>query len=154
MGKCSGFIPGVRNMSCHNGMRELEKRADRVFSEYVRLRGADGNGYCRCYTCGRVMRWNEAQAGHFISRAKKAIRYNEMNAQAQCSICNLFGRGESALFEKRLIEEYGAAAVEMLKATAKSGGFDEFYFMKQKIAEYREKVKRLKKSKCLCGEGI
>jgi hypothetical protein len=141
-------------MSRHDGMRVLEKKADRAFSEYVRLRGADGNGWCRCYTCGRAVRWKEAHAGHFISRAKKAVRYNEMNAQAQCAACNLFGRGESALFESRLVEEYGAAAVEALKAAAKAGGFEDFITLRETLAEYAGKVKRLKKNKCLCWEGI
>ena len=36
--------------------KKLEKELDGIFSEYIRLRDADDNGWVRCITCGRPIR--------------------------------------------------------------------------------------------------
>ena len=46
----------------------LQQRLDRVFSEYIRLRDANENGFCRCATCGAMWRWQIMQNGHYINR--------------------------------------------------------------------------------------
>lgn len=34
-------------------------KLDRIFSEYIRLRDADNNGYIRCISCGKIVFWKD-----------------------------------------------------------------------------------------------
>jgi hypothetical protein len=129
--------------------RELEKTLDRIFSEYIRLRDADDNGYCKCVTCGNTYHWKEIHNGHFIGRANKAVRYNEINCHCQCVRCNSHRQGEHHLYRLYLVNRYGKEAVERLEYEAMLGGSYDRFWLQQKITEYREKVRRLKAEKGL-----
>jgi hypothetical protein len=129
--------------------RELEKTLDRIFSEYIRLRDADDNGYCKCVTCGNIHHWKEIHNGHFIGRANKAARYNEINCHCQCVRCNNYRQGEHHFYRLYLVNRYGKEAVEQLEYEAMLGGSYDRLWLQQKITEYREKVRRLKAEKGL-----
>jgi hypothetical protein len=132
--------------------RELEKTLDRIFSEYIRLRDADDNGWVRCITCGRAYPWKGTRNlhdGHFISRKVKATRYNEMNNHGQCESCNDFNHGVNHVYRLYLVNRYGKEAVEQLEYEAMLGGSYDRFWLQQKITEYREKVRRLKAEKGL-----
>ena len=127
--------------------RELEKALDRVFSEYIRLRDSDEHGYCRCITCGGIYHWKDCDCGHFISRGKKAVRFEETNSHSQCRKCNRFRSGMWLEYEAAVNETHGPEEAERLKRLAKLGGSLDAFQMELKISEYREKVKVLKKGK-------
>lgn len=63
--------------------------ADRVFSQYIRLRYSDREGNCSCVTCGKKMYWKDAQNGHYRSRSCLKYRFNERNCHPQCYNCNI-----------------------------------------------------------------
>lgn len=92
----------MRNVSQKKALR---KRADRVFSLYIRLKYASKNGYVRCYTCGAVLKVKEMTCGHFYPRGKLGTRYNEDNCRPQCDFCNCFCGGKEEVFQLRLKEE-------------------------------------------------
>jgi hypothetical protein len=52
--------------------------------------------------------------GHFIGRANKATRWDEMNCNAQCPSCNLFKSGNVGEYAVRLISKYGKEEFEKL----------------------------------------
>jgi len=131
------------------GTRELEKILDRVFSEYIRLRDADKNGYCRCITCGKWYHWKNIHCGHFISRAVKSVRFDERNAAGQCLYCNSYNQGRHHVYREKLVGIYGMEEVESLEQKARLGGCYDAYQLRELIAGYRPKVKALKKEKCL-----
>ena len=126
------------------GFRDLEKILDRLFSEFIRLRDADAQGYVQCITCGAIYFWKDIDCGHYISRARQATRYDPMNSHCQCKKCNRFRGGEHDIYEERLVEKYGEESVKELKQKAKLGGNYDTYLLQQMINEYREKVKQLK----------
>lgn len=37
----------------------LQQRLDRIFSEYIRLRDFDFNGYCQCISCVKINYWKD-----------------------------------------------------------------------------------------------
>jgi hypothetical protein len=125
-------------------VKELVPILDRIFSEYIRLSKSDGNGYCQCITCGNIYHWKELHCGHFIGRANKAVRFNEMNCNPQCVRCNSFRNGEHHIYRRVLQEKYSYKAVEKLEHEALIGGSYDIYWLQEKIIEYREKVKILK----------
>lgn len=79
-----------------------------TFSKYIRLRDADENGICTCFTCGRKTVWNKnTDCGHGIPRQHKATKYNEQNNHAQCKPCNGFQGGMREVYKERMDERYG-----------------------------------------------
>jgi len=140
---------GKRKTLAEKGYRELEKILDRAFSEFIRLRDADGNGYVRCITCGSWHKWNDIHNGHYINRNVKAVRFNEANCNAQCASCNSFHSGKVYLYRQKLAEKYGEDEVVEIERLANMGGNYDCYWLRIKIKEYREKVKRLKIEKGL-----
>lgn len=47
-------------------MRNDITTLDRIFSEYIRRRDADKDGFVRCISCGRRIRWEDADCGHLV----------------------------------------------------------------------------------------
>lgn len=94
---------------------KVMKEADKHFSEWIRLRDADEYGYILCVTSGKRMHWRDADCGHWISRAKLAVRYDERNAHAQGKMSNRFQGGH--FFEHGLAIEriHGAGTRDILE---------------------------------------
>ena len=132
--------------------RELIKVLDDIFSEFIRLRDADDNGWARCITCEKVYPWKgtgNLHCGHYINRDIKAVRYNEINCNSQCAGCNSFGSGRIHIYRQKLVEKYGENEIKELERIAEMGGGYDAYQLREMISEYREKVKTLKKEKGL-----
>lgn len=97
----------------------LTKELDRVFSIYIRQRGADINSFNECFTCGAFMLWSKLQCGHFQSRRHMSTRWDECNCQPQCVACNMFRQGEQFKFGKNLDSKYGEGTAELLEILSK-----------------------------------
>jgi hypothetical protein len=80
----------------------LVKKADAIFSKFIRQRNADANGMTECFTCGKQGHWKKLQCGHFMSRRHYSTRWSEDNCQVQCAGCNVFRYGEQYTFGKNL----------------------------------------------------
>lgn len=90
-------------------------KLDRIFSEYIRVRDANSNGYCVCISCGRVDHYKLMDAGHFISRDKKATRFDARNVHAQCRNCNRFRSGEQFAHGLSIDKKYGSGTAQLLR---------------------------------------
>lgn len=122
----------------------LKKKLDRVFSEYIRLRDSDKNGYVRCYCCGKVLHWKEAQNMHFIPRQHMALRFSEVNCHVGCIKCNFYNNGNIEAYAVHLKKDYGNDIIERLliyKSRLTKFSAIEYEVM---IKEYQQKVKELK----------
>ena len=123
------------------------KKLDRIFSQYIRLRKTDSNGYGQCYTCGAERFWREVDAGHFMSRSCMSTRWDEQNVQFQCKRCNGFRSGEQFMFARHLDQEYGEGTAEELlhnsKFTAKFSQAE----LQSMVEYYTKKVNDLKGQK-------
>ena len=91
-------------------------KIDKVFSEFIRNRDADENGYCKCISCGKVQHWKDMDCGHFINRKHLALRWNEINCQVQCRACNRFDEGNIPAFGIALQKKYGDNIIDQLLA--------------------------------------
>lgn len=99
-------------------MSVLKRKADKVFSDFIRQRD---NGVC--FTCGCVKDWKEQQNGHYITRGCLPLRYREDNANCQCVACNIFKGGNYTSYSLRMIEKYGVeklAELEQIKKDSMS----------------------------------
>lgn len=87
-------------------LRLLKAKCWRVFSEYIRRKDADEGGTCACYTCGKLMFWKEAHAGHAIPGRHNAVLFDEDIVKPQCVADNIFGGGQYHIFATKLIKEH------------------------------------------------
>lgn len=97
----------------HPKISSLKKKADALYSEFIRKRFADKDGMVACCTCGTIKHWTEMDAGHFIGRSCNTLRYHPMNAHAQCRSCNRGGR-RIMMYIKFMYEKYGAKFIDVL----------------------------------------
>jgi len=124
---------------------------DEYFSKFIRLRDSDGLGFCLCITCGRRFFWKAMDCGHFITRDRKAVRFDERNCHSQCTECNDYKKGEQFKHGQAIDRLYGKGTAKLLENLGAMRGTKlttEWY--EHHIKLYREKVKTLLKEKCLC----
>ena len=100
-----------------------KKKLDKIFSEFIRLRDSDENGYGTCCTCGVPKFWREADNGHAVTRGDLATRFHEHNCMLQCKRCNMRG-GEQFLFSKEVDRRWG------------DGSWDEVMSMRKNQTKY------------------
>lgn len=122
-------------------------KLDKVFSEFIRLRDANANGYVRCISCGKIDHWKEVDCGHYVNRKHLSTRWHEKNCNGQCRACNRFDEGNMLGYTKGLVKKYGPSILDeldMLKhQVSKLSDFEGIFLIKH----YQEKIKELKKLK-------
>ena len=94
--------------------KSLKARAWRLFSEYIRLKYADKEGNCRCYTCGVELPaiGHGMQCGHGIGGRGNYVLFLEEICRPQCYGCNVGRSGNYEVFIPKLISEYGQDTYE------------------------------------------
>lgn len=97
-----------------------DKKLWKIFSIYIRLRDADQNGICTCFTCGRKTIWNKnTDCGHGIPRQHFGTKYNEKNNHAQCKKCNGFEGGMREVYKSEMDKRYGSGTWDLLILSSK-----------------------------------
>lgn len=93
----------------------LEKKLDRVLSEYIRLRDTDENYFGKCITCNQTIHYDDADNGHWHRRGKRSLRYFELNQHLQCRPCNRPpGMGMFEKYTEVMIERHGQPWVDQM----------------------------------------
>jgi hypothetical protein len=117
--------------------QQLIKVADKWFSYYIRLRDSkydataeDPGWYGQCISCNKygliarddgdkirfTLGWD---AGHFISRGNKFLRYDEENVNLQCAMnCNRMRSGNIEKQKPALDDKYGTGTWQKLQQLA------------------------------------
>lgn len=125
----------------------LKAKLDRIFSEYIRIRDANQQGYTVCISCGKIVSWKEADCGHFVNRRHMATRFNEKNCNSQCRSCNRFDEGNNIGYMRGLIKKYGQAVIEELEILKHQHSHLSDFDYKVLIDLYTQKVKQLHEDK-------
>lgn len=120
-------------------VRQLKKKADKVFSEYIRKRDRG-----RCYTCGKRGHWKEMQCGHYVRRSCMSLRYDEANAFAQCVRCNIFMSGNYETFALNLLNDFGKERLGYLDKKKKELKQWKLWELEEIIETYKQKIGELK----------
>jgi len=121
-----------------NDKQFLTSLAQKVFNTFIRVR--DGRD---CISCGYKGNGRQFHAGHYKSQGgNSALRFDELNVHAQCSICNNHLSGNLANYRMKLIEKIGIQSVENLEQskTTKRWTVEE---LKEIIETYKKKTKDL-----------
>lgn len=125
------------------GLQDLIKEADTIFSRWLRLSSADSDGNVSCYTCDVIKHWTLQQNGHYVKRGNLFLRYDPRNSRVQCEGCNVYKDGNYAEYTKRLeVERPGI--VEYLLEESRIVYKPTREEIKGIIREYTIKLKQLK----------
>jgi len=117
--------------------------ADNIFSQYIRLKYADDNGYVSCFICGSTKHWTMMQCGHYIKRGILYLRFDERNCRPNCQHCNEHLNGNLSLYTEKLeLECHGVT--DILKAEMAIVHKPNKSELREIISEYAPKVKLLK----------
>ena len=122
------------------------KKLDTIFSQYIRLRDTDENGYGGCFTCGKVFHYNDLQCGHFRKRRNLATRWYQDNAHAQCPECNT--KDDAADYMIAMLNQSGGMekAQQIIEMSQTRADFTQQDY-EDLYKFYREEVKQLLKDK-------
>lgn len=126
-------------------MTKEEKRLDRLFSQYIRLRDTKEKGFCTCCSCSRKVTYDTSDAGHYISRGYKSTKYDEINVHAQCRNCNRFRQGMQRDYQEFIIKRYGKEEEEKLYLKSKMLCKRNRNDFLQLIEHFKSKVNELKR---------
>ncbi|MDD5434885.1 MAG: recombination protein NinG [Nitrospira sp.] len=119
-------------------IKSLIKKADTVFSEYIRRRDKG-----ICVTCGKKKHWKKMQCGHYYSRGKYGTRWDERNAGCQDVRCNIFLKGNYPSFAEYMYSHFTADELSELKMLSQRTNLNLRELCKSVIEEYTEKLKNL-----------
>jgi hypothetical protein len=125
--------------------KTIIRKFDKLFSKWVRLSNADAKGYCECITCGRSYKWNDIDAGHFVSRRHLVLRFDPRNVFPQCRRCNRFLNGLQYIMGKRIDELLGVGTADELIQISKQTHKIDKVDLEIKYDEYLELSKKLNK---------
>lgn len=98
---------------------KLRKKADTIFSTYIRLRDADKNGIVKCPLCWAKLFWKQAQNMHFIKRSCWLYRYDETNCHAGCYRCNVLLSWNYIIYTRYMQNLYWIETVDQMIANNK-----------------------------------
>lgn len=128
--------------------KNLVKKLDKIFSEYIRQKYADKKGYVKCYTCNvkKFWRGDGMQAGHMISRKSRILRWSEKNVRPQCYSCNCHFYGRQLEFALNLNREYGYDIANELLIESKKIIKQTDHDLIDLIDLYTQKIQDLKKT--------
>lgn len=121
----------------------LIHKLDDVFSKYIRLRDTMHNGYFRCISCGRVLPYEQADAGHFHSRTHMNTRFDERNVHAECRFCNRFSADHLIKYQENLIHKIGQREFDLLNVRAHMARKWSSWELEELIKMYKDKIKEL-----------
>lgn len=117
------------------------------FSKYIRLKYSDSQGLVKCCTCDTVDHWKKMDAGHFVHRDRKSVKFSELNVHPQCSRCNTYLKGNEYIHGRYIDIKYGAGTADKLILEGKKIYKFSRIELANLIEYYKEKAKILAKEK-------
>lgn len=120
--------------------QNLIRKLDTVFSKYIRLRNTGPLNEGVCISSGRFITYENSDAGHFISRRKMTIRWDERNVNAQSRFDNRFNEGNRLGYIEGIKKKYGEGIVEELEILSRIGKAPDCLQMREMIKFYEKKV--------------
>ncbi len=107
-----------------NSASFLIKKADILFSKYIRLRDSIKTTWtyerCKCITCDQEYEIKLIQNWHFASRRFYQTRWLDKNCNAQCYMCNVWLWWEQYKHWKKIDEMYWEWTSEQIMNLAKT----------------------------------
>jgi hypothetical protein len=97
------------------------EKALREFQRLRRWQCADGRGYVRCVSCGKLIPAKQAQGGHYESRADRVTELEPDNVWPQCPRCNGPLSGNLVAYRDGLLHLIGGGRLGRIEDMAMAG---------------------------------
>lgn len=121
---------------------KLVKKADSVFSTFIRLRDSNKKWIVTCPLCWWKWPRKLAQCMHFISRACWYYRYDEDNCHAGCMRCNVILNWNYIEYTRYMQNRYGMSAVDEMRVNSKKIFKLSTSELENIIEKYTEKIQK------------
>jgi len=139
-----------RDLEQNENLSTVIDDLDVIFSQYIRLKASDENGYCVCYGCSKGYYWTEMECCHYIPRIHKNTRFLEENCFCGCHSCNKNDGGKLSSYSVHfgnLIERDRVGGVELLEEQARTEYNYTVSEIKELISHYSKEVRVMRKKK-------
>lgn len=97
----------------------LKKKAWSNFSRYIRLRDAikttGTKDEATCITCDTRYPIKNMHAGHFLPGRHNSVLFDERNVHAQCGVCNMWRKGNTVKYFRKMQLMYGDNVINELE---------------------------------------
>lgn len=121
---------------------DISWKAQSRYIRAVRDAAPDQIGFSVCYTCGKELRWQEAQCGHYIPKsAGGETMYDSRNLASQCESCNLWKKGNPIPFARNLVRDHGKSILDELSELRKKRCKHPHEYWVKRILKYERKLK-------------
>lgn len=129
-----------------SNLSSLIKKLDKEFSMFIRLRDSKAFGFkaFKCISCGQIKPFAKADCGHYFSRVKMSTRFDEDNANAECSSCNRFKADHLEGYRENLIKKIGQPRFDVLRYRSNQTKKWSAFELESLIKYYKEQNKKLK----------
>jgi hypothetical protein len=117
-----------------------------AFCKLRRLQEANGAGYVRCITCGKLVKWNECDGGHLIHRGIRGTEVEPDNVWPQCIACNRFGNISEMEYARVLADQIGWDRIEALMEKRQDHTRKNYPVLHR---HYMSEIRRIRKEKGL-----
>jgi hypothetical protein len=125
-----------------------KKKAWKWFSLYIRLRDClvttGTPTACKCVTCGKVVPWDDIDAGHSMGHRQNSVLLDEELVYGQCQMCNRFNGGEKQAFKIFLVHKHGLDWYELKDQGSKQAVQISDMEFEVLAEEYRKKYNALR----------
>lgn len=119
----------VRKTAKPHTISWYKTEARKFFNRAVKYRDSeliDGDWVFECITCPRKVLFRDrdgkfyksANAGHFQPETRNNTRFNWLNVNGQCTVCNFQGLGEQIKYARALDYKYGDGTAKELERLA------------------------------------
>lgn len=132
-----------------NSTSTLVRKLDTIFSKYIRLRDSRMYSFkcCKCISCGRILPYDHFDCGHYYSRMKMSVRFDERNANAECKACNRFSSDHLIGYRDNLIKKIGQREFDLLTIEANQSRKWHAFELEELIKYYTVLVNRYESMK-------
>jgi hypothetical protein len=115
------------------------KLAQQVFNKYINLRD---NGL-PCISCDKPINGRINASHYFNANNHWNVRFNEFNVHSSCITCNQYLSGNLIEYRSRLINKIGIEQLTLLEAEANKTRKFTIEELKEIIATYKKKIKKI-----------
>ena len=124
---------------------KLVKKADSVFSTFIRLRDSDRHGIVTCPLCWARIPRKKAQNMHFITRACWLYRYDEMNCFWWCMRCNVILNWNYIIYTRFMQDKFWIEKVDEMIRNSKKIYKLQTFELEEIINKYTDKIQEFSK---------
>lgn len=119
-------------------VKTAKKAAIKAFNQYIRERDN-----FTCFICGKVGDRYSMDAGHLITAAREATRFDELNTNCSCKGCNIKHEHDYEPYRKKFVDKYGEAVYNAMYARSFKYVGRRVYDYIELRKEYEDKLKSI-----------